>query len=108
MAHAKQMQSLARKHNIHLLTNYETTWYGSNYKAYELLDTLGEIRKVVVHDGHQGPKEIGVNKEFLEWLTDPVLNGAGALTDFGCYGVNLTTWLMKGKRPISVTAVPNN
>jgi predicted dehydrogenase len=105
MAHAKQMQSLARKHNIHLLTNYETTWYGSNYKAYELLDSLGEIRKVVVHDGHQGPKEIGVNKEFLEWLTDPVLNGAGALNDFGCYGANLTTWLMKGRRPISVTAV---
>jgi predicted dehydrogenase len=105
MAHAKQMQSLARKHNIHLLTNYETTWYGSHYKAYELLDTLGEIRKVVVHDGHQGPKEIGVNKEFLEWLTDPVLNGAGALTDFGCYGANLSTWLMKGERPVSVTAV---
>jgi predicted dehydrogenase len=46
-----------------------------------------------------------VNKEFLEWLTDPVLNGAGALTDFGCYGANLSTWLMKGERPVSVTAV---
>jgi predicted dehydrogenase len=59
----------------------------------------------VVHDGHPGPKEIGVNQEFLDWLTDPVENGGGALTDFGCYGVNLISWLMKGARPLSVTAV---
>lgn len=104
-AHAKEMEALASKHHIFLLTNYETTWYGSNYKAYDLLDSLGDIRKVVVHDGHQGPKEIGVNKEFLEWLTDPVMNGGGALTDFGCYGANLMTWLMKGERPASVFAV---
>jgi scyllo-inositol 2-dehydrogenase (NADP+) len=66
---------------------------------------LGEIRKVVVHDGHQGPKEIGVGPEFLGWLVDPRLNGAGALYDFGCYGANLTTWLMDNQRPLSVTAV---
>lgn len=103
--HAKQMQALAIKNNIHLLTNYETTWYGTNHKAYSLLDSIGDIRKLVVHDGHPGPKEIGVNKEFLDWLTDPVMNGGGALTDFGCYGANLITWLMKGQRPQSVFAV---
>jgi predicted dehydrogenase len=103
--HAKQMEALARKNNIQLLTNYETTWYGSNSDAIEKLSTLGKIRKVVVHDGHRGPKEIGVNEEFLEWLTDPIKNGGGAITDFGCYGANLMTWLMKGERPISVTAV---
>jgi predicted dehydrogenase len=103
--HAKQMQALALKYGIHLLTNYETTWYGSNHKAFEMLDSIGDIRKLVVHDGHQGPKEIGVNKEFLEWLTDPVKNGAGALTDFGCYGANQITWLMKGEKPLSVFAV---
>jgi len=106
--HAKKMRALARKHNIHLLTNYETTWYPTNHKAYELVhedQLVGDLRKIVVHDGHRGPREIGVNEEFLEWLTDPVLNGAGALTDFGCYGANLTTWLMKGQRPTSVYAV---
>ncbi len=66
---------------------------------------LGAIRKVVIHDGHQGPKEIGVGKEFLDWLTDPVQNGGGALIDFGCYGANLMTYLMKGEQPLSVTAV---
>lgn len=108
LAHAKKMQQLAQKHNIHLLTNYETTWYATNHKAFELVhqdQMIGELRKIVVHDGHRGPKEIGVNEEFLEWLTDPVLNGAGALTDFGCYGANLTTWLMNGQRPTSVFAV---
>jgi len=102
---ARQMEKLAVKFGIQLLTNYETTWYGSNHKALKLLDSLGSIRKVVVHDGHQGPKEIGVNKEFLDWLTDPVKNGGGALMDFGCYGANLITWLMKGERPLAVVAI---
>jgi hypothetical protein len=32
-------------------------------------------------------------------------HGAGALFDFGCYGADLMTWLMKGAVPITVTAV---
>lgn len=106
--HALQMHALAKRHKIQLLTNYETTWYPSNHYAYDLLHeekVLGPLRKVVVHDGHPGPKEIGVNKEFLEWLTDPVQNGGGAVTDFGCYGANLITWLMKGQPPLEVMAV---
>jgi predicted dehydrogenase len=103
--HARQMQALALQYHIQLLTNYETTWYGSNGKVVEMLDSIGDIRKVVVHDGHEGPKEIGVSKEFLEWLTDPVKNGGGAVIDFGCYGANLITWLMKGEKPLTVFAV---
>ena len=108
LEHAVLMEKLANQHNIHLLTNYETTWYGSNHRAYQMVHeemAIGSLRKIVVNDGHPGPKEIGVNQEFLEWLTDPVQNGGGALTDFGCYGANLITWLMKGLKPISVTAV---
>jgi scyllo-inositol 2-dehydrogenase (NADP+) len=59
----------------------------------------------VLHDGHRGPKEIGCPPELLQWLTDPVLNGGGALTDFGCYGADLMNWLMQGQRPTSVFAV---
>jgi predicted dehydrogenase len=105
---AERMAALAKQYNIHLLTNYETTWYASNQFIYRKVNdssSIGEIRKIVVHDGHQGPKEIGVSKEFFEWLTDPEKNGAGALVDFGCYGANLMTWLMKGQQPIAVTAV---
>jgi predicted dehydrogenase len=106
---ALKMSRLAKQHGIHLLTNYETTWYGSHHLAMKMLteqqDSFGDIRKVVVHDGHPGPKEIGVDPEFLEWLTDPYYNGAGALTDFGCYGANLSTWLHHGAMPIEVLAV---
>ena len=107
LKHAKKMEALAKKHNIHLLTNYETTWYPSNHKAYEVLKSgeVGDIRKVVVRDGHKGPKKIGVNSEFLDWLIDPIQNGGGAIMDFGCYGANLITWLHNGKKPTSVTAV---
>jgi predicted dehydrogenase len=105
--HARKMEALAKEHNIELLTNYETTWYPTNHKAYELVksNAIGDLRKVIVRDGHRGPKKIGINSEFLDWLTDPLQNGGGAITDFGCYGINLMTWLMEGKRPISVTAV---
>lgn len=105
--HARQMAALAKQYHIHLLTNYETTWYCSNRQAFQLADeqhALGDLRRLVAHDGHQGPKEINVNPEFLSWLTDPVQNGAGALTDFGCYGADLFTWFMRGQRPLSVQA----
>ena len=105
-AHAKKMIALAKKHKIHLLTNYETTWYGSNEKAYDLVNgenAIGALRKIVFHHGHPGPIEIGCNQEFLDFLTDPKLNGGGALTDFGCYGANLATWMLKGQRPLAVT-----
>jgi len=104
---ARAIERAARAGKIQVLVNYETTWYRSNQAAYDLVHekALGEIRKIVVHDGHSGPKEIGVGPEFLAWLTDPKLNGAGALFDFGCYGADLATWLMDGQRPDSVTAV---
>ncbi len=104
VAHGRAIAEAARRSKIHVLVNYETTWYPSN-RAVRDLKSLGEIRKMVAHDGHAGPKEIGVGPEFLRWLTDPQLNGAGALYDFGCYGANLMTWLMDGQRPLTVTAV---
>src|SRR5690606_22783147 len=75
------------------------------YKMLHIDQAIGNLRKAVIHEGHQGPMEIGVNPEFLDWLADPVQNGGGALIDFGCYGANLMTWLMKGEKPTAVTAV---
>jgi predicted dehydrogenase len=107
VAHAEKMLALAKKNNIYLLTNYETSWYGSNKAAWQIINEkneIGGIRKIVFNTGHQGPVEIGCNPEFLEWLTDPVLNGGGAITDFGCYGANLCTWFMKGELPLTISA----
>ena len=104
---ARAIEKAAQQGKIQVLVNYETTWYRSNRAVYDLVheNALGPIRKIVVHDGHEGPKEINVAPEFLAWLADPRLNGGGALFDFGCYGANLATWLMDGARPTSVTAV---
>ncbi len=107
MEDALAIRNAARAHHVQVLVNYETTWYPSNTEALRLVETgkLGEVRKVVVRDGHEGPKEIGVGPEWLPWLTDPKQNGAGALFDFGCYGADLATVMMHGTAPISVTAV---
>jgi predicted dehydrogenase len=104
---ALAMEKAAHAGKIQVLVNYETSWYPSNHAAFDLVHerALGDVRKVVVHDGHKGPKEIGVEPEFLAWLTDPKLNGGGALFDFGCYGADLMTWLMDGQRPQTVTAI---
>jgi len=108
MKHAERMAELARKYKIHLLTDYETSWYPSTAQSFKMVNEekfVGTLRKVVIHDGHQGPKEIGCDPVFLEWLTDPILNGGGAIVDFGCYGANLMTALTNGEKPVSVTAV---
>ena len=104
---ALSIRQAARAHHVQVLVNYETTWYASNKAAYDEVakGSVGDLRRIVVHDGHQGPKEIGVEPEFLKWLEDPEQNGDGALYDFGCYGADLVTWLMHGESPISVTAI---
>lgn len=104
---ALSMADAARRGHVHVLVDYETSWYASNKAAHDLLEkgSLGDLRKVVVRDGHRGPKLIGVAPEFFAWLTDPKLNGAGALYDFGCYGADLMTWIMHDQPPLSVTAV---
>ncbi|MDR3251846.1 MAG: Gfo/Idh/MocA family oxidoreductase, partial [Tannerella sp.] len=109
MEHANRMAELAKKNNIYLLTNYETTWYNTNNEAYNIIGagTIGDIERINVYDGHQGPFEIRCGKEFTDWLTDPVLNGGGAVIDFGCYGANLATWLLKGEKPKRVYGVLN-
>ena len=104
---ALAIRRAADEHHVQVLVNYETTWYASNRAVYDMIQQgkLGDVRRVVIHDGHQGPIEIHVQPEFLKWLTDPAENGAGALYDFGCYGADLMTWLMHGEAPLSVTAV---
>jgi predicted dehydrogenase len=104
---AEQMAEWSRDYDTPLLVNYETSWYESTYESKRLVESkqFGSLTKLVFNTGHMGPVEIGCSPEFLEWLTDPIKNGAGALTDFGCYGANLATWMLNQQTPESVTAV---
>jgi predicted dehydrogenase len=102
---ARAIEAAVKKSGIELVVNYETTWYPATQAAYELAHNekqIGTLRKMVFHDGHRGPKEIGCSTNFLAWLADPVLNGGGAIFDFGCYGADMATWFMDGQRPVSV------
>ena len=108
MEHARRIQKASTASGIPVIVNFETTWYRSHAEMHNLVKeqkAMGEIRKMVAMDGHQGPKEINVPPEFFSWLSDPVRNGAGALFDFGCYGANLMTWMMDNQRPLRVTAM---
>jgi predicted dehydrogenase len=105
---ADAIDAAVKKNGIQLIVNYETTWYPGNQAAYTMVHDehqIGDIRRMVFHDGHGGPEEIGCSTNFLAWLTDPVLNGGGAINDFGCYGADLATWFMDGQKPLSVFAV---
>ena len=106
--HGRAMEAAAKAAGIHVMVNYETTWYPVNVPLWTLVHNegkLGGIRRIVTHYGHQGPKEIGTPPEFFNWLSDPAKNGAGALYDFGCYGANFATWLFDNARPLTVSAV---
>ena len=74
MEHARAMEAAAKKAGIQVIVNYETTWYPANQAAYTLVNhqgAIGELRKVVVHDGHRGPKEIGCSTAFLDRADRP-------------------------------------
>ena len=106
-ADALAIERAAEKGHVHVLVDFETSWYASNTEAYNLVKqgALGPVVKTVIRDGHQGPRKIGVSPEFFALLVDPKQDGDGALTDFGCYGPDLMTWIMAGEVPVSVTAV---
>jgi len=101
------IRKAARERHVQVLTNYFITWQPNSLDLFDVAakGKLGDLRRIIAHTGHQGPKEIGVGPEWLPWLTDPVQNGGGALFDFGCYGADFSTVLMRGQSPISVTAI---
>src|SRR5581483_11656080 len=52
LSDARAIENAARESKIHVLVNYETSWYPSNHAASDLVQdgALGDVRKVVVHD----------------------------------------------------------
>src|SRR5208337_901651 len=103
-ADAREMERLAREAGIKLMVNYGNAWSEATQDAVTRIKQgeIGNVQKIIVQFGHEGPKEIGTSKYFSDWLYDPVKNGAGALMDFGCYGAD---WAMVLKgRPQRVYA----
>lgn len=103
-ADALTMEQLAETGGIKLMVNYWNAWTASTHELAQRVKSgeIGAVRKIVVQYGHQGPKEIGISKEFGDWLYDPVKNGGGAIMDFGSYGAEMAL-LLRG-RPMRVIA----
>ncbi len=102
-AQALEIQKLALKYKINVLTNYSSTWQASNYAVKAAVDAgaIGPVYRLRAVVGHGGPGDPKTSP-FVAWLADPVKNGGGALVDFGCYSMLWSVW-MKGM-PESVYA----
>ncbi len=107
-AEAKQIQALAQKYDVRVMTNYQMAWWPSNYAAKAAVEhgNVGTVYRLHGVVGHGGPGSEGArNKFFFEWLTDPVKNGAGALMDFGCYNALWSLWYLGMPRTVYATAL---
>src|SRR6266487_2132088 len=92
---AREMERIADKAGIKLMVNYWNAWVAPSHELFHRVKAgeIGSVQRIIVQYGHQGPKEIGISKEFGDWLYDPVKNGGGAIMDFGCYGAEWALWL---------------
>ncbi len=107
-AEAKQIQALAQKYDIRVMTNYQMAWWAANYTAKAAVDqgSIGTVYRLHGVVGHGGPGSEGArNKYFFDWLTDPVKNGAGALMDFGCYNALWSIWYLGMPKTVYATAL---
>jgi predicted dehydrogenase len=104
-AQAREIRTLARKHNILVMANYGSTWSAGQYAVKAAVDA-GEIGPVWRLRALTGNAGIGdPRKSAYGWMAGPE-KGGGAMVDFGCYSVLWSLWL-KG-RPESVYATMNH
>jgi len=102
---AVAIRDLARKNGIYVMANYQMAWWPANYAAKDLADSgaVGKVWRLHGVVGHGGPTwHTGTTRFFVDWLTDPVKNGGGALVDFGCYNALWSLWYLG--RPETVYA----
>jgi predicted dehydrogenase len=88
LAQAERMIQATQKAGVQLMINWPTAWHPA-YQEMErriLAGDIGQVRYFKYRSAHNGPKEIGCDPRFYEWLYDEEKNGAGAFMDYCCYG----------------------
>lgn len=88
LADAQTMWQTAQNTQRLLMINWPTRWnpaYQSLFRRAKRGE-FGAIVELRFRTGHSGPREIGCDPYFVNWLYDEYLNGGGALIDFGGYG----------------------
>jgi len=109
LAQADRIVSCSEHSGIKVMVNYPTAWDPGIQYSYKVVKDglIGRIFHVRYRGAHAGPKEVGCSPYFYEWLYNRELNGAGALMDYCCYGVNISLWFV-GKMPMRVLASAKN
>jgi predicted dehydrogenase len=85
---ANQMVASSKRYDRLLMINWPHIWDPA-YQEWErqvLAGAVGRVLHVKRRNAHNGPREIGCDPAFYEWLYDAERNGAGALMDYCCYG----------------------
>lgn len=91
---ADKMLAASVESGLSLMVNWPTAWNPlfQSFHAAILSGTIGTIHYIRYRSAHNGPKEIGCDPSFVEWLYDEKLNGAGALMDYCCYGAAIAAY----------------
>lgn len=102
---ADRMLVAARKAGVLLMVNWPIAWSPAMSCAYQLVQegALGRVWQLKWRGGHCGPRELGCDEHFCNWLYDPVENGAGAMFDYLGYGASLARLFIG--RPTQVMAI---
>lgn len=91
LAQAERMVAASRKAGTRLMVNWPTAWSPAIQKMERriLAGDIGRVTYFKQRSAHNGPKEIGCDPHFVEWLYDETKNGAGALMDYCCYSADM-------------------
>jgi len=91
LAQAERMLRASEAAGTRLLINWPTAWVPAiqEWERRLLAGDIGDITYLKYRSAHNGPKEIGCDPHFYEWLYDAEKNGAGALMDYCGYSANM-------------------
>lgn len=91
---ADRMLKASKETGLSLMVNWPTAW-NPLFQAFHTAirsGAIGTIHYIRYRSAHNGPKEIGCDPSFVEWLYDEKLNGAGAFMDYCCYGAAIAAF----------------
>ena len=96
LAQADRMLRASKDAGTLLLINWPTAWVPA-FQEWErrlLAGDIGAVTYLKYRSAHNGPKEIGCDPFFWEWLYDAEKNGAGALMDYCGYAANMNARIL--------------
>jgi predicted dehydrogenase len=88
---ADGMLVACRRAGVTLMVNWPTAWSAGMNHALTLVKdgVIGRVYQMKWRGGHCGPDVLGCDQHFVDWLFDPVENGAGSMFDYLGYGASL-------------------